>query len=367
MLSGLPDFTEISAKADPNLRSSAWNTKKVTAHHAIVPTGEKPGELSDRERKLYGMIAESFILQFYPSMRYESRKVTVSLGNNSWTASGRNILEAGWTGFGKDDEDDAENTSLPQMGKGDSVQCIEVEIQKKKTAPPSKFTEGTLIEAMANVHRFVDDAKAKATLKESKGIGTEATRAKVIEILKERKFIAAKGKNLVSTELGQRVIELAPKSLSNPITTADWEEKLEEISKGNLTLSQFMDAQNRLLPDLMAEILGNETLAYPCPKCGEALVRRKNKKGEFFWSCSAYPECRHSVPDENGKPGKAGVPLTSFKCPECGKPLRKLSDPKGEFFGCSGYPECKKTFFVMADGNPNFSPKPKTAQKREKK
>lgn len=370
-LSELPDFAEMAGSADANLRSSAWNTKKITAHHAIVPTGEKPGELSDRERKLYGMIAEGFILQFYPSMRYESRKVTALLGENFWTASGRNVLEAGWTSFGKVEEEEAEdgNASLPQMNKGDSVQCVNAEVQKKKTIPPSKFTEGTLIEAMANVHRFVDDAKAKVTLKEAKGIGTEATRAKVIEILKERKFIQAKGKNLVSTQLGQRVIELAPQSLRDPITTAEWEEKLEEISKGNLPFSQFMDTQNRLLPDLMGEILGNEAPAYPCPKCGEALVRRKSKKGEFFWSCSAYPECRYSAPDENGKPGKprGAAAITDFKCPQCGKPLRKLSGPKGEFFGCSGYPDCKKTFFVMPDGKPNFNPRPKTAQQKDKK
>lgn len=364
MLSETADFAEMAGSADANLRSSAWNTKKITAHHAIAPTGEKPSGLSDKEKKLYGMITAAFILQFHPSVRYEARKITVSLGGNLWDCSGRHILDAGWTRFGKDEDDEESENSLPSVGKGDPVQCADVEIQKKKTAPPSKFTEGTLIEAMANVHRFVEDAKAKATLKDAKGIGTEATRARVIEILKDRKFIQATGKNLVSTQLGQRVIELAPKSLRDPVTTAEWEEKLDQISRGVLSLASFMEAQNTLLPDLMAEILGNDAPAYPCPKCGDALVRRKSRKGDFFWSCSSYPGCKYSAPDENGKPGKpkTAALLTEFKCPDCDKPLRKLSGPKGEFFGCSGYPVCKRSFPCGADGKPDFNPRQKTGR-----
>lgn len=120
-------------------------------------------------------------------MRYEARKIAVNLAGTRWEVTGRRMVDAGWTAFSKDEEDDKqEEESLPPVEQGDAVTCRTVESVRKKTSPPSRFSEGTLIEAMANVHRFVGDAEAKATLRETKGIGTEATRARVLETLKER-------------------------------------------------------------------------------------------------------------------------------------------------------------------------------------
>lgn len=175
-LSSLPGLERVAGTADASLKSAAWNTKKVTAHHAVPPDS-----LPQKERDLYLMIATAFCLQFHAAMRYEAQKVVVSLVDTRWETTGRRILDPGWTAFSghDDDDDDPDEQSLPPLEQGDAVHCRDVQTLKKKTSPPARFSEGTLIEAMANVHRFVADADAdaKTALKEAKGIGTEATRA----------------------------------------------------------------------------------------------------------------------------------------------------------------------------------------------
>ena len=360
-LSTLPGLEQIAGTADVSLKSAAWNTQKVTAHHAIAPTGElPPDDLKAAERDLYLMIATAFCLQFHPPMRYEARKIVVTLADTRWEVTGRRMLDAGWTAFSKDEEDEQEAESLPPVEQGDAVTCRTVESVRKKTSPPSRFTEGTLIEAMANVHRFVGDADAKATLRETKGIGTEATRAKVLETLKERGYLALDKKSIISTPLGREIIDLTPPALKDPITTAEWESRLEAIAQGREALDAFLAEQKKILPDLLAPILGDGKPAFPCPSCGAALNRRKRKKdGAWFWGCTAYPDCPVILPDDNGKPGKARPrpALSEYACPACGKPLVKRSGAKGEFYGCSGYPGCKKTWPVAPNGAPDFNAK----------
>ena len=364
-LSSVSGLEGIAGHANANLKSAAWNTKKVTAHHAIAPTGEKPDGLSGRELDVYLMIAAAYCLQFHPPMRYEARKLTLTIGDGRFEASGRAILEAGWTAVNQDEaEDESSGQNLPELEKGQTVHCAEIQLQKKKTTPPARFTEGTLIEAMANVHRFVADADAKAQLKEARGIGTEATRAKVLETLKERKYLAVEKKTLVSTPLGREVIGLTPQELKDPITTAEWEARLEAIADGREGLDAFLKEQCAVLPGLLKAILGDSKPAFPCPNCGAALLRRKSATDHsWFWGCSAYPACKTTMPDDNGKPGKRGR-LTGFQCPDCQKPLRELKGAKGAFFGCSGYPECKRTFPRGADGRPDFTPRQSSGRKK---
>lgn len=363
-LSPVPGLDQIAGKADASLKSAAWNTQKVTAHHAIAPTGEMPPDnLKPEERELYLMIASAFCLQFHPPMRYEARKIAVTLVDTRWEVTGRRLTDAGWTAFSKDEEDDRpEEESLPPVEQGDAVTCRTVESVKKKTSPPSRYSEGTLIEAMAAVHRFVGDADAKATLKATKGIGTEATRAKVLETLKERGYLAIDKKSIVSTPLGREIIDLIPSALKDPITTAEWESRLESIAQGKESLDAFLAEQKKILPDLLAPILGDGKPTFPCPACGAALNRRKRKTdGSWFWGCTAYPDCKVILPDDNGKPGKARPKpaLSEYVCKACGKPLIKRTGAKGEFYGCSGYPGCKQTYPVAPGGAPDFEAKRK--------
>ena len=367
-ITAIPGMEYMAKNADAKLKSSAWNTKKVTAHHAIIPTGEKPNGLTSTERALYSLIVSAYCLQFYPPMRYEAQKITLSIGDTRWEARGHRVLDAGWTVISSDNDDSSaqdgeqeQDQALPPLEKGESVHCSDVRLLKKKTSPPSRFTEGTLIEAMANVHRFVSDTAAKSVLKENEGIGTEATRAGVIETLKERKYLMTEKKTIVSTKLGQDIIDLTPATLKDPVTTASWESRLEAIAQGKETLAGFITEQTKILPDLLAPILGGGGQpAHSCPDCGAAVYRRKGKKdGTWFWGCSGYPACKTTMPDDNGKPGKArqAPVLSKHSCKTCGKPLIERQGAKGAFFGCSGYPNCKQTYQIAGNGEPDFGGK----------
>ena len=359
-LAGVSGLEQLAGKADSSLKSTVWNTKKITAHHAIIPTGEPAESLAGEERALFLLIATAYCLQFHPPMRYEAQKIAVALGDTRWEASGRRLLEAGWTALSRDDDDsdEQEQELLPLMEQGDAVRCRNAESVRKKTSPPSRFSEGSLIDAMAHVHLLVKDGQAKATLKESKGLGTEATRANIIETLKERGYLVAEKKSIVSTPLGQEIIDLTPPALKDPITTAAWEDQLEAIAQGKGNLDAFLSEQKRLLPTLLAPILERKASpVHVCPDCGAALQRRKRKKdGSWFWSCSAYPDCKTILPDDNGKPGspRPKPTLSEHACKACGKPLVLRSSAKGKFYGCSDYPRCKQIYPVGENGAPVF-------------
>ena len=372
-LSGVPGLELVTAKADVSLKGPVWDTKKVTAHHAIIPTGEIPQGLSNEQTALYLMIATAYSLQFYTPMQYEAQKIRATIAETAWEARGRLVLDAGWTGFAaEEDEEDArkkekEEQALPPVNKGDTVTCAHVETVKKKTSPPSRFSEGSLIEAMANVHHFVNEASAKATLKENEGIGTEATRANILETLKKRGFIAPSGKSLVSTPLGQEVIDLTPHALRDPVTTAQWEQRLEAIAQGKSTLDAFMKEQSAALPGLMSSILDAAPQlvpgAYPCPTCGKTMIRRNGKNaGEFFWACTD-PGCRTFLPDADGKPGQRRTSTASeYPCPVCGKPLYARTSDKGAYWACfnkEGHPDGKPVFLPDEGGKPG-QPKEKS-------
>ena len=192
--------------------------------------------------------------------------------------------------------------------------CDGVEPQVKKTSPPPKYTEGSLIKDMASIHRFITDPAAKAKLKETEGIGTEATRADIIEKLKRNNYIRTDGKALVSTELGQRLIDMTPPELKDPVTTAQWETRMTLIEAGKSSLEEFLDNQIAALPGLLAALDASKPFppAYPCPDCGRPLRRipkkeLKDGKKEYFWGCAGYKDgCQYTAPDDNGKPGKRG-------------------------------------------------------------
>lgn len=378
VLATVPGLESAASGADAGLVSGVWNTEKVTAHHAIIPTGEMPGNLSEAERNLYLMIAGAYCLQFYPPLSYESQKIQVDVDGRHWEARGRLILDPGWTRCVRDtDEEDAKESaaeqSLPEVAQDDAVNCAEVDVLAKKTTPPSRFTEGSLIEAMANIHRFVTDATARATLKENEGIGTEATRASILEGLKKRRYLEAQGKALASTALAGQVIDLTPSALKDPVTTAQWESRLEAIAQGKDTLEAFMAAQASALPELLGPLLSGEGAAiikadgpvHPCPTCGKPLSRRSGDKGPY-WGCfrkEEHPDGKPVyLPDDGGRPGqrREAAAVSGYECPTCGKPLRlyaRVSKKTGKpfkVFNCSGYPDCMQSFFAQKNGRPDF-------------
>lgn len=368
---------EMFVNADASIKSGAWNTKKITAHHGIIPTGEMPDNLTNNEYNLYIMIATAYCQQFYLPMKYEAQKIVVKVEDLICEAHGRRLIDAGWTITGsqeqdKDQESNSADTSLPDVQEGDAVTCEKAVYLNKKTTPPAKWTEGTLIDAMANIHRFVTDSGAKSILKGNEGIGTEATRAGILESLKKREYLKASGKALVATSLAGQVIDLAPHALKDAVTTAQWESKLEDIAQGKYSLADFMLEQTNNLPEILAPILSpneatllklkSSVTQYPCPKCNKPLRRCKGTKG-FFWGCSAYPDCQTILQDVKGKPVQRDAGKESaFTCPECGEKLtlfKRKSKKTGKLFhvfNCSGYPDCKFSAFAK-NGKPDFEGK----------
>ena len=303
-------------KADLSIKSRAWNDKKISAHHAIVPTTveTKLSDLSEKEKKLYMLIAKSYIAQFYPAQEFLSTKVELSARGEMFTASGKVILQQGWKSLYQNDakKDDVENEeeqqSLPDMQQGDSVEFAGGKIVEGVTKPPTRFTPATLLKAMKEIHKYVHDKELAASLKECSGIGTEATRAGMIDELEKRGFIKKAGKNFVPTEIASSMCRILPESLIYPDLTARWEDALDKIGKKEMSLADFGAQQKRFLDELLA---GAKEAKIPpprnlplCPACKKPLRRRKSKKGTWFWSCSGYPDCTKAFADERGKPGK---------------------------------------------------------------
>jgi DNA topoisomerase-3 len=308
---GIPGARE----ADPARRGRAWNTAKVTAHHAIVPTGDSPpsGGLG---REVFDLVARGYVRQFHPDQVHIARKA--SLDNQKplagsaiplgyWAARGRGVLEPGWTSIGGEDSGrEGREDSMPSLAKGERVRVMGARVERRHTSAPARFTDGTLIDAMASIHRWVKNPRIKARLKESSGIGTEATRAAILETLLRRGFLKRNAKALISTLLGREVIEVIPGVMSDPGITALWEDYLEQVAKGEAAGDAFCKQISDRLPKLLehAKAARFQGKVYPCSVCGHALRKFKGKKsGKFFWACSSeFDHPRRA--DEGGEPGK---------------------------------------------------------------
>lgn len=251
--------------ADFTLRSKAWNDKKVEAHHAIIPTLRKTkmDSLSLNEQAVYQVIATQYLAQFYPVYKYAELQIDVDIGGGKFTSKANQMLDEGWKILfrsknyqAESDKDSNENNGLltKLVKKGELVQCIDTELLSKETQPPRPFTDATLLSAMTGIARFVKDPEIKKILRETDGLGTEATRAGIIELLFKRQFLTRQGKSIRSTPIGQNLILSLPESVSMPDMTAHWELQLEEISKKEFSYQQFMYQLNSSLLSLVEQL-----------------------------------------------------------------------------------------------------------------
>jgi DNA topoisomerase-3 len=237
--------------ANTRLQSRVWNDAKIAAHHAIIPTSSKVNvqEMSEIDRKIYDLIRRRYLAQFYPPHEYEQTQIEARFGAERFTAIGRVPVVTGWRAVfveaSDPDEENREASSLPAIAVGDVLDCLSAEVQAKQTQPPAHYTEGTLIQAMKSVAKLVTDARLKQILRDTAGIGTEATRASIIETLVQREYVVRQGrkKGLVSTTKGRMLIDVLPAPVKDPAMTALWEQALEEIAAGRAPLAPFMNQQ----------------------------------------------------------------------------------------------------------------------------
>ncbi|MCO7245024.1 DNA topoisomerase III [Halomonas sp. Mc5H-6] len=232
--------------ADFSLRSKAWNDKQVGAHHAIAPSG-KPADfsqLSATEGHVFRLIVRNVMAQFYRPLRTFEVKAEFTLLDEAFHARGQSILDPGWKPlFTTRDE----SPPLPPLTQGEACQALGAGVEEKETRPPEPFTDASLIKAMMNIGRYVDDPAVRRTLRDTDGLGTEATRAGIIETLVQRGYLVRQQKALRATKLGSALIAALPEAVSTPERTALWEQRLRAIAELQDDANTFQQA---LLDDL---------------------------------------------------------------------------------------------------------------------
>jgi len=367
-LAGIMEHKDAASAANMNLKSKAWDDNKVSDHHGIIPTMEATAsviaKMTPMEHSVFALIAKAFIAQFHPDHTWNALSAIVEVEGEKFKATGKQVTNAGWKvvyGANAVDEDEEEGDNdtqaLPEMSKSDSVTVAKSDVTSKRTTPPSTFNDGTLIGAMAAVHKFVTDPAVKKMLKETSGIGTEATRANIIEGLLKNGFLVRAGKTkLASTDKGGALIDQASKLSSeivSPGLTAAWEERLKAISNGEDDADKFL---SELVQSLKTIIEANKTAGgysatavkiepieghgEACPKCKTGtMMTRQTKAGKLFLSCSQYfgkdnpKNCGHAVWP------KAEEDVTGLGCPKCKKGklvYRKTRDGR-DFQSCNQY------------------------------
>ena len=348
--------------ADATIKSWAWNNKKISAHHAIIPT-TKPmtGGLSTVELNIYNLIARNYAVQFYPTHIFDETVATVDYKGENFTAHGKVIKQIGWREFYivKKSADEVAQI-LPAMDTGDAVTHKKSTLKKSTTQPPAHFTPSGLVQGMKEIHKYIKNPAAQKQLKDVQGIGTEATRAEIIDDLIRRGFLTVGAKKILQpTDKAYMLIDALPDEMTYPDETAIWEDKLHSMSEGDGTLEDFISGQVKFTGELCAKA---ETAKFPvakdtyvCPQCKTGvMVRRVGKKGAF-WGCSNFPNCKMTCEDKNGKPNfeiiKTGE---TYPCPRCktGVMIRRVGK-NGAFWGCSNYPNCTMTY-NDENGKPDF-------------
>ncbi|CDT94699.1 DNA topoisomerase III [Vibrio coralliirubri] len=249
--------------ADLSLKSKAWNDSKVDAHHAIIPTPKKSSVngLSANEMKIYQQIARQYLMQFYPPAIFADAKLVFDIAGGVFIAKGRQLINPGWKVLmGKTDtEEKGDGTdTVPPLDKGTVLTCREGVIGDKKTEPPKHFTEATLLQAMTGIARFVANKDLKAILKETDGLGTEATRAGILDTLFKRQLLTRQGKSIHSSPAGRGLIHALPEDSTFPDMTAHWEHQLQGMAERNQAYQPFMQALESKIDGLMGKVKTGE-------------------------------------------------------------------------------------------------------------
>jgi DNA topoisomerase-3 len=256
-----PELAALVDGANPAIRSPAWNDAKVTAHHGIIPTMHRGAKsaLSEPERNIYELIVRRYVAQFYADQEYLHTRVSLDVAGHEFVTTGSVVTREGWRAVDhvQDDRNDGQepdrrNQPLPAMRPNDRVMCAKVARKDSSTKPPPSFTEGSLVRAMEQIHRWVQDVEHKKLLREGDGIGTASTRAAILSDLKRRAFLAPAGKHIVSTTLGRALIDVLPEPVKSPALTALYERMLKQIELGELDADVFLKRQEAFVTERVA-------------------------------------------------------------------------------------------------------------------
>lgn len=334
------------------VNSSFVDDKKVSDHHAIIPTEQfvQLDHMTNEERKIYDLVVRRFLSVLYPPFIYEQVSMEGRAGEETFAASGKVVKSPGWKEVyeNQDEEEETEDGELkdqrlPKLDKGQKLTIEKVSMTTGKTKPPARFTEATLLAAMENPVKFMEsgDRQAAKTLGETGGLGTVATRADIIEKLFNSFLMEKKGNEILITAKAKQLLELVPEDLRKPELTADWEMKLSNIAKGKMKQETFLREIRDYTCDIVDEIkTGTGTFRHDnltnkiCPNCGKKLLAVNGKNAKMLVCQDRECGYRETVSR-----------TTNARCPKCHKRMEMYVKGKEETFVCvCGYKEKLSSF-----------------------
>ena len=324
------DYKEITAKL---LHEKDFNTKriinnsKVSDHHAIIPTEQKPNymSLSDTEFKIYNLVVTRFLENLLPDYKYEETSYSFKLDNKVFTAKSTKVIQLGFKELSRSEIEDKKISFSTKEFSLDSLQY-----NKKQTTPPSYYTEGSLIYAMENPFEFVDDDNDRKILKQTNGIGTVATRADILEKLFTNDYLVLDNGRIKTTNKAKQLLNLVPKNLKSPSLTATWEKQLDNIAKNKLSKDKFLKDIKDYTRECILEIKDSQDKfkhdnisGKKCEECGSYMLE-VDKKGTKMLKCSS-PTCRNR---------KVISRLTNLRCDNCHKKMTLFGSGENSTYRC---------------------------------
>ena len=337
-------FTNTVLKGKITPKKSFVNNQKVSDHHAIIPT-EQPvilAQLSVDERKIFDLVVRKFLAVLYPPYEYEQTKITLECEGETFFAEGNVPLNRGYKEVTAPDGDESGKV-FPALKEGEVIRDFSLKKTEGKTKPPARFTEGTLLKAMENPVKYMQqkDAKAAKTLQETGGLGTVATRADIIDKLFGSYLIEKKENEIFITSKAKQLLALVPEDLKKPELTAEWESRLSAIAKGKASDRKFMREIATYTKELMKQIQnGTGTFRHDnltnkiCPECGKRLLLVNGKQGKLY-VCQDR-ECGYKERISR---------LTNARCPVCHKKMELVGAKDRQKFVCScGHKESMQAF-----------------------
>lgn len=336
------------------VNSSFVDDKKVSDHHAIIPTEQfvQLEHMTNEERKIYDMVVRRFLSVLYPPFVYEQVTMEARAAGETFIAGGKVVKSQGWKEVyeGSCEEEEEEDTEerpkdqrLPEMKNGTRLKVDQAALTTGKTKPPARFTEATLLAAMENPVKFMHtrDKEAVKTIGETGGLGTVATRADIIEKLFHSFLMEKKGNEIHITSKAKQLLELVPEDLKKPELTADWEMKLSRIAAGKLRQEIFLKEISSYTCEIVEEIkTGQGTFRHDnltnkvCPRCGKRLLSVNGKNAKMLVCQDRECGYRETVSR-----------TTNARCPKCHKRMEMYVKGKEETFVCAcGYKEKLSAF-----------------------
>jgi DNA topoisomerase-3 len=273
---GHKQYADVYEQLDVGRKSRAWNDAKVDAHHAIIPTSRTLSALSEPQVKVYSLICRNYLAQFLPFHEYFTTRADIVIESGLFIARAKELLQAGWKRLytARAVAGGTHEVLLPRLSKGQQLESLQAEVIDKLTTPPKHFTDGSLLAAMTGISAFVVDKTLRKVLRETDGLGTEATRAGIIELLFKRGFLLRNGKSIRASDTGKALIHALPEGATLPDMTARWESTLTAISHREAVYDDLMVP----LTQQLGELVGQSQAVLPTALAGLGAVPRGARK-----------------------------------------------------------------------------------------